>query len=135
MRPFLVHASASGKPRSCRTTATYRPDASALPSTVSPHLPRNGLHSLQARKVKVEKDKEKQRAEHSLNAYPFPINHCELGRQGWDNSDHRSEKDSNIASLQAVSKLQEGRSISTQKLWKKNVIPSTPKLRPDFPSL
>ena len=112
LRPFLFHAPASEKPRSRRTTATHRPDASALPSTVSLPVPRNGLSALQARKVKVRKGKVKQRGEHSLNAYPFPINRYELGRKGRDNAGHRIERDSNIASLQAVSELQE-RSIGT----------------------
>ena len=75
-----MHAPASEKPRPRRTTATYRPDASALPSTVSPPLPRNGLPALQARKVKVGKGKEKQRGEHSLNAYPFPYQSLQVGK-------------------------------------------------------
>ena len=53
----------------------------------------------------VGKGKEKQRGEHSLNAYPFPINRYELGRKGQDNAGHRSERDSNITSLQVVSEL------------------------------
>ena len=72
------------------------------PSPVSPPLRRNGFHSLQARKVKVGRGKEKQRGEYSLNAYLFPINHHELGRKG-QNADHWIEKDSNIASLQGRS--------------------------------
>ena len=121
MRPPPMHAPASEKPCPRRTTATYRPDASALPSTVSPPLPRDGLPAVQARKVKVGKGKEKQRGEHSLNTYPFPINRHELGRKGRDNTGHRSERDSNITSLQVVSELARGRSIGTQKLCKKTI--------------
>ena len=135
MRPLPMHAPASEKPRSRRTTATYRPDASALPSTVSPPLPRNGIPAVQVRKVKVGKGKEKQRGEHSLDAYRFPINRHELGRKGRDDAGHRSERDSNITSLQVVSELARGRSIGTQKLRKKNDTPSTATLLPDFPSL
>ena len=133
MRPFLMHALTSEKPCPCHTTATDRPDVSAFPSTVSSPLPRNGLHSLQARKVKVGKGKENQREEHSLYAYPFPINRYELGRKGWDNAGHTIERDSNITFLQLVSELARGRNTGTLKLCKKSDTPSTATLLPDFP--
>ena len=50
------------------------------------------------------------------------IKHCKQERKGLNNSDHRSEKESNIASVQAVNELQEERSSSTQKLWEKTIL-------------
>ena len=81
MRPFPTHALTSEKPRPCRTTATGRPDASAFPSIVSPPLPKNGLHSLQARKVKAGKGKEKQRGEHFSQRLPLPNQSLRIGKK------------------------------------------------------
>ena len=102
MRPLPMHAPASEKPRPRRTTATNRPDATALASTVSPPLPRNGLPALQARKVKVGKGKEKQRHSLRLDTYT-PSRHSR-----WQQADPHT--------LNIVASNQPTQALSTQSL-------------------
>ena len=117
-----MHAPASEKPHPRRTTATYRPDASALPSTVSPLLPRNGLPALKAKKKWKSGRARKSREKSTLSTPTLPNQAA-----SWEDEDRTIlttglRRTETLPPSKWSVNLQEGRSISTQKLCKKTIL-------------